>query len=59
MSIDRLARIRDAQILLDAFKDTEPGTDRHEFLLRLRRSFREWGSLTCAMRAALVASSSD
>jgi hypothetical protein len=59
MSIDRLARIRDAQILLDAFKDTEPGTERHEFLMRIRRSFREWGSLTTAMRASLTASSSS
>jgi hypothetical protein len=48
-----LTRLRDAKLLIDALRHVEHGSTRHEFLLRLRRSFRAWGSLTPAMREAL------
>jgi hypothetical protein len=56
--MNNITRMRDAKLLADALNDAEPDTTRHEFVLRLRRSFHTWGSLTPAMRAALSASSS-
>jgi hypothetical protein len=45
--------VHDAWLLNRALRQCPPDTTRHEFVLRLRRSFREWGSLTTAMREAL------
>jgi hypothetical protein len=60
--MSNITRLRDAKLIVDALRTSEPDTTRHEFVLRLRRSFHEWGSLTSAMREALrpalIASSS-
>ena len=47
---DNLTRMKDAKLLLDAMRRTCPGTRRHDFLVRLQRSFHEWGELTPVMR---------
>ena len=43
----------DATLIADALAGCPPETDRHRFILRLRKSFHQWGSLTPAMREAL------
>jgi hypothetical protein len=45
--------LRDAALIQAALRQAEPGSSREAFILRLRKSFRTWGSLTTAMRAAL------
>jgi hypothetical protein len=50
---DNITRMRDAKMLADALRRSASGTREHEFVLRIRRSFREWGTLTAAMRHAL------
>jgi hypothetical protein len=49
-----IRRMRDAKLLRDALLNVDPGSAREAFLLRLRRSFHQWGSLTCAMREAIA-----
>lgn len=44
--------MRDANLIRLALKRSHPS--RHDFILRLRKSFREFGSLTPAMREALM-----
>jgi hypothetical protein len=60
-NIDRKAIMRDAKMIADALDDADPA--RRAFVLRLRRSFHTWGSLTTSMREALrpdiIASSSQ
>jgi hypothetical protein len=51
--MNHIDRLRDAKLLVDAMRRTRQGTQRHDFLLRMQRSFREWGSLTPAMRESL------
>jgi hypothetical protein len=46
-------RLRDAWLLTRALRQCPPASTRREFLLRLRRSFRQFGSLTPAMREAI------
>src|SRR5258708_550319 len=43
---DNIDRLRDAVLLVAALRRAEPESARHEFVQRLRRSYREWGSLT-------------
>jgi hypothetical protein len=45
--------MHDDWLLHRALRHAEPRSSRHEFVLRLQRSFRAWGSLTPAMREAL------
>jgi hypothetical protein len=56
--LDKLARLRDARLLVAAIQDITPGTTRHDFIRRIQRSYRKFGSLTPAMRETLIASSS-
>jgi hypothetical protein len=49
----RKDRLRDAALIQAALRHAEPGSPRQAFILRLRKSFRKWGSLTTAMREAL------
>jgi hypothetical protein len=52
-----LTRLRDAKLLVDAMRACDDAS-RYEFLLRLQRSYRQFGSLTSAMRSSITASSS-
>lgn len=52
---DRIAAMKDAKLISDALKRAERGSSREAFVLRLRKSFRTWGSLTPAMRESLAA----
>lgn len=58
LKTNNIDRLRDAKLIMDALRISEPESARHDFVLRLRRSFHQWGSLTRAMREALVMSSS-
>jgi hypothetical protein len=49
---DRVTVMRDAQLIANALKYAD--ADRRDFILRLRRSFHQFGSLTTAMREALT-----
>jgi hypothetical protein len=52
---NRITIMRDAALIAAALERVEAGSvARHEFILRLRRSFHQFGSLTTAMREALV-----
>jgi len=57
MTNDNLNRLRDAKLITDAMRNC-PDARRLEFLRRLQRSYRTWGSLTPSMRHALTATSS-
>jgi hypothetical protein len=50
---ERLRRLHDAKLIVDATLRHSPETDRGQFVQRLRRSYRMHGSLTPAMREAL------
>jgi hypothetical protein len=56
---DRITTMRDAKLVAGALERAEPGSARHEFILRLRRSFHQFGSLTTAMREALVSDNAE
>jgi hypothetical protein len=53
MNGNNLDRWRDAKLLVDALRHEAPGSTRHDFVLRLRRSFHQFGGLTASMREAL------
>jgi hypothetical protein len=55
---DKLDRLRDAKILVAAIVRHPPESTRHEFVRRIQRSYRKYGTLTEAMRVALSSSSS-
>ena len=55
---DKLDRLRDAKLLVEAIRCVHPTSDRHAFLRRIQRSYRKFGSLTPSMREALTPSSS-
>jgi len=46
-------KMRDVRLIIDALAEAYPGSARYDFVLRLRKSFYQWGSLTTAMREAL------
>jgi hypothetical protein len=50
----RIERLRDAKLIVDAIVRHPPDTPRHAFVRRLQKSYREYGSLTEAMRLALT-----
>ena len=50
---NKLDRLRDAKLLVEAIQRVNPTSTRHEFLRRIQRSYRRWGTLTPAMREAL------
>jgi hypothetical protein len=49
----RIDTMKDAKLLAEALRRTTGDPKRREFVLRLQRSFRTWGSLTPSMREAL------
>ena len=54
---DRITVMRDAKLIAHALKYAD--ADRRDFILRLRRSFHQFGSLTTAMREALVSDNAE
>jgi hypothetical protein len=54
---DKIARLHDALLLVYAIEDTPAGSNRAEFLQRIKRSYRQHGGLTEAMRESLVLAS--
>jgi hypothetical protein len=54
---NKLARLRDAWLIVHAIEDTPQNSERYEFLRRIQRSYRKYGTLTCAMRESLTLAS--
>lgn len=54
---DKIIRIADAKLLVHAIEDTPAGSSRATFLRRIKRSYRQHGTLTEAMRESLTLAS--
>lgn len=54
---NKFLRLHDAILLMHAIEDTPAGSSRATFLRRIKRSYRQHGSLTEAMRESLILAS--